>query len=265
MFLYAAENIRGWRQLAIGPGKKIKAEVASFYEEQIWHWIFNNWRPAYAMWGLTKDLMFLMMVRWMSISVKTWGFSWSVGLVAAKANMLKFISVGATAAAVPLLTLWVGLLLINPVIWFIELWQKQWGINILPPVACILTYKELSQWAALYKRRGTGEFEMIAGPMTNIPAYLHLKKERDAFGIYDEWQFHDLWIESGKGTIYHYAYGYTEMRLTFVGKVTRLGETLYVASENFPKWWTDTFWPGWEITHEEALAYTYTLHEDFKV
>lgn len=265
MFLYAAENIRGWRQLALGPGTKIKAEVSSFYDDQIWHWVINNWKPSLLAWGLTADLMHLMMVRWMAMSVKTWGFSWAVGLTAAKANMLNFISVGAAAVAVPLLTLWVGLMLINPIIWFIELWQKQWGINILPPQACILTYKESSWWGAIYKRPAPDQFWAIQGRPTNIPAYLHLKNERDAFGIYDEWQFHDLWIESGVGTVYHYAYNYDRMRLTHVGKVTRLEETRFIAAKDYPKWWTDNFPVGWEITPEEALAYSYTLHEDFEI
>lgn len=264
MFLYAAENIRGWRQLALGAGKEIKAEVASYWDDQIWHWIFNNWKPAYAMWGLTKDLMYLMMVRWMAINVKTWGFSNAVGFVAAKTSMLNFIKVGAAAAAVPLLVLWGGLLLIKPVIWFIELWRKQYGINILPLHACILTYKERSWWAALHKRPHEDLFGIVYGRPTNIPAYLHLKEERDAFGIYDEWQFHDLWLESGKGVIYHYAHGYDRMRLTFVSKVYRSGDVYYYSAKNFPKWWTDNFPVGWEITTMEALAYTHTLHEDFK-
>lgn len=215
------------------------------------------------MWGLTKDVMFLMMVRWMAINVKTWGFSWSVGLVAAKVNMLKFLSVGAASVAVPLLTLWAGILLIKPVIWFIELWRKQYGIVVLPPHACILTYKERSWWSAIYNRPDPDHFWAVQGRLTGIPAYLHLKNERDAFGIYDEWQFHDLWIESGKGTIYHYAYGYDRMRLTHVGKITRTEPDRFVSAKNFPAWWTDNFPVGWEITPEEALAYSYTLHEDF--
>ncbi|GAH35758.1 unnamed protein product, partial [marine sediment metagenome] len=118
-------------------------------------------------------------------------------------------------------------------------------------------------WAALYTRKHLDRFDIVQGRPTNIPAYLHLKEERDAYGIYDEWQFHDLWIETGKGTIYHHAYGYDRMRLTYVDKPYRIGPDRFAAIKNFPKWWTDNFSVGWEITPEEALAYSYTLHKDF--
>lgn len=264
MFLYAAENIRGWRQLALGAGIEIQPDVSSFYDEQIWKWIFNNWNPGYATWGLTKDLMYLMMVRWMSINVKTWGFSWATGFVAAKTSMINFLKVGAAATAVPLLTFWAGLMLIRPIIWFIDLWQKQWGINTLPPNACILKYQEQTWWCGLYKRPEEDLFYAVQGRETNIPAFLHLKDERDAFGIYDEWQFHDIWMETGKGTLYHYVYGYSEMRVTLVGKITRTEPDRFIAVKNYPKWWTDNYPVGWEITTEEALAYSDTLHEDFE-
>lgn len=265
MMLYKAENLRSWRQLALGPCKSVKVEVASFWVHEIERWVHINWTESYALWGLTKTVMQLLVMRWFFLYKSAWGFSSAVAFTAAKVNMLHFISTSAAASAVPALALWAGILLIEPVIALADLFMKHYGINVFPEHAAILRYKSRLWWAGVYSHPLSSVWHVYQGATIPVMNFLDWRNQYDAFGIHDEWHFHEMWLECGKGVLYHYGFGRTEMRTVFVGKAEKRMDLHYGYVQRALKPWPWNLPVGFRISRTEAIAYSTTLHEDFRV
>lgn len=125
--IYSLESIRGHRQPSLTPPTETQVVYTGFWMQEITNWIQIYWRPAFASWGLTKNLMFLMMAKWFYISKGTWGFSNAVALAAAKVNMLNWISTTAASTAIPLLGLWAGLVGLGLFFKFLDWLEGQLG------------------------------------------------------------------------------------------------------------------------------------------
>lgn len=265
MMLYKAENLRSWRQLALGPCRKVQIEYATIWDVEIHHWIDRNWAPHMDLYGLTREVMRLLIWRWAFTYKSAWGFSMGGSLTLAYAKMKAFISASAAAVAVPALTLWVGIMLIEPVIALADLFMKHYGINVLPEHAAILRYRERLWWAGVYSHPLSRVWHIIQGAEIPAAGFLELRRQYDIFGIHDEWHFHELWLECGKGVVYHYGFGRTEMRTVFVGKAEKRADLHYGYVQRALKPWPWSLPVGFRISRAEALAYSTTLHDDFKV
>lgn len=265
MFVYKAGTLVSWRQLAIGPGRWVTPTVDKAGVGLIEDWVFNNWRPEYAMWGLTKEIMTLMLMRWVAVARITWAFTTWNAFQGAVVNMKHFISVGASSVAVPLLSLWAGILMIEPVIMLIDLFSKRPGRNEMPAWAAVLRFKGRLWWASVFRHPTNDRWLLMQGPEVQARAFTIKRLGWQPPFIFDEFLFHELWLELGKGTVYHYAYGRIRWDITFVGMGTKAAEGWYWLSLDplLGQGWDLPV--GWSPEASDSIRYATTLHDDFQV
>lgn len=108
--IYSIEDIFAHRQPSLTNPTIKEIEYSGYWPDQITNWINSIYNPAWAMWGLSKEVMFLLTAKWFYVLEKTWGFGGDAAFVGAKANMLNFISQSASSVAVPFLSGWIALI-----------------------------------------------------------------------------------------------------------------------------------------------------------
>jgi len=263
-FVYSLETLFGDRWPSFSKPQQMNVEYTGFYPDAIRQWINNNWNPIWANWGLTKDIMFLLMCKWFYMYKYVKGFSSDVALAAAKVMMKNWISVAAAATAVPLLSLWAGLVGLGLFFGFLS-WLEGCGGYIRFNVGRIIIRKDTSLWwGGLIGRMSPKMYDFGVCSKTTFDSALH--HTAPGPGTYKTHWFDmsELWQTVDLGIIYNYIYQWSEVRCTFRGMAHRVGDR-HIRMKVNPS--QHAFWNkpiGWYTTLEQACAYTGQFTEYFR-
>lgn len=209
--IYSLETMWGLRQPSFSYPTETECDYTGFWMQEITNWITANWNPAWAAWGLTKNLMFLIMAKWFYISTGTWGFPNAVALAAAKVNMLNWISTSAAATAIPLLGLWASLVGLGLYFKFLIWLEGQQG-HVDFNVGRVIIRKDGVLWFGGLIARYTENMYDFA--MCRLTPFVSFTQRRIAgTGVYHENMFwpDGLWQTLTSRWPLHYVTGWTSL------------------------------------------------------
>jgi len=229
----------------------------------IQHWINIIWQPGWATWGLTKELMFFMTLKWYFVLKYTYGFSAAGSFAGAKVNMLNWISVGAGAVAVPLLSLWVGLIGLGFFFSFLE-WLEGYGGSVRFNPGRVIIRKGTEIWfGGLCRRPSAKMYDFAICSPSVFEGSIH--KVTPSPSPYKIHWFHlqDLWQTMSKGLIFYYVYNWTTVRCRFRGMGYKLpsNRLRMQVSESQHDYWDKPV--GWWQTNAESCAYLDDFDDHF--
>lgn len=253
--VYSLDSISAFRKPSLFEPVKTDIVYAGFWVDQIQIWVDTNWQPGYAVWGLTKQLMFLMTVKWFFVTQSSWGFGAAVAFEAAKANMLNFISTSASAVAVPALILWVGLIGIQVFFAFLDFIAGASG-HIDFNVGRVLIRKDSTVWfGGLVGRPSKDMYDFSICQLSPYDGVIRHKATRGWPYVQNWFENNDLWQTISRGLIFWYCYTWGSATAYLRGKGYRIGENLIRMNVNPSQ---HAFWNkpiGWWQSSTAACAY----------
>jgi len=226
-------------------------------------YIYDTWSRAWSEWGMTKSIMKLMLIYWMNLYKATWGFGSNIAWTAAKARFVHFMATSAAAVAVPVLTLWVGVMGIGLFYAFLDFLEGQSGHNHFAPGRLILRYNERLWWGGVLGHPARRHW--VVARCKEIGA-VPFHEKRNVFGPdgrTDWWFFEDTWVTLSARLLFWYVYTMSQARLRFVGLAHSRGFGYYDlrTSPDYREPWD---WPiGWGIREFDACEFVGDLDEKF--
>lgn len=261
--VYSLETIFAHRQPSLFEPTKTECDYTGFWMDEIRTWIFNNWSPAWAAWGLTKDLMFVMMAKWFYVARGTWGFGSAVALASAKANMTAWISASAAAVAVPLLGLWLGLVGMQFYYAFTS-WLEPQGGSIRFTTGRVIIRKDSTVWWGGLVGRPSKKFYDFA--ICGLSPYEgNTRSVTPAGHPYKlNWFYSsELWQTASHHLVFWYVYTWKTIRSRLRGKGYKIRNNRIRMEVNPSQhdYWQKPI--GWSQSNSDACAYLNQFDEHF--
>lgn len=249
------------RQPTILPPVEKEIEYSGFYYDQIILWIQANWNPAWAEWGLTKEIMKLMMMKWFYIYAYTKGLGADVALQGAKTMMLHWISQGASSCAVPALGLWAGIIALGLYFDLIEWLEGHTAFISFNKGRVLIWQNGQLWWGGLIARPTQKMYEFWKCRLTDFHAYRWVLTPGYTFAqltwLYIEELFQTKWPR----WLMWYVYTWQEIKCRFRGYCYTVSPAV-VRLECEPsqqKYWDKPV--GWYQTIEPACNYLYIFDD----
>jgi len=262
--IYSLESMRAHRQPSLTAPTITECTPFGFWPDEIVKWIDIVWNPQWAEWGLTKQLMFWLTIKWYYIAKGTWGFGSAGAFAAAKVNMINWISVSAGAVAVPLLGLWVGLVGLGVFFNFLEWLEGHSGhVNFNPGRVIIRKGTEI-WFGGLCRRPSEKMYDFAVCSPTVFEGSIH-KVIYSPSPYKLHWFFlQDLWQTSGYSFPWWYVYTWTTVRCRFRGMGYKLpsNRLRMQVSESQHDYWNKSV--GWWQTNEASCAYVNEFDDHFE-
>lgn len=179
-------------------------------------WVLHRWHPGLLEWRLTFEVMVLMVRAWTYRLKLAWGFSWELARQGAQANMLNFISTQAAAVAVPLLSLWGGLIAMALYYKFVDFFDKQSGSWTFKPQRCLMSYKQKFWFGSVIRHPEKGEWDIERTFPVMDPLRTEYRDVGGAQSLLDFWNFQRLWETIGKGPVFWHVFYMEQAKLDYV-------------------------------------------------
>lgn len=262
--IYSLETLWGHRVPSFSKPELKQVETAGYYPDAIRDWINIVWNPQWAEWGLTKDLMFYMTIKWFYIWLWSKGFSSAISFTAAKANMLAWISSSAGAVAVPALTLWGGIIMLGLVFAVIDWLEGESGFTYFNPGRIIIRRGHRIWWGGLVGRMSHKMYDIGVCGQSPFEGTVHTETPAAHPYRINWFDIAELWQTADYGIIYNYIYNWTQLRCRFRGMAYQIAPKLIrmQVKESQHDFWNKPV--GWNITLEEACAYVGQIHDYFR-
>lgn len=262
--IYSLETLWGHRTPSFSKPELKPVEYAGFYPDAIQTWVNNTYLPGWALWGFTKTLMFLMTCKWFYILTWSKGLPASVALIGAKANMLAWISASAASVAVPVLSLWGGIIMLGFVFGFLS-WLEGCGGHLdFTPGRIIIRRGHRIWWGGLVGRMSHKMYDIGVCGQSPFEGTIH----QETFAPHPyriNWFYIDeLWQTADEGLIYSHIFDWKTLRCRFRGMAYQVAPQLIRmrVKESQHNFWKKPI--GWNITLEESCAYVGQIHDYFR-
>lgn len=262
--VYSLETIWGHKQPSFSKPTYNECTQYGYWPDFLWDWINAIWDTRWLDWGLTKQLMFWMTIKWFYIYKYTMGMSSAVAATFAKAHMLDWIAASAAAVAVPLLTLWVGIIALGFYFGFTSWLEGCSGhINFNP--GRVLVRKGIDLWwGGLEGRPSPKMYDIAICGVSPFPGNVHkMTPAPHPYKIHWFWT-NRLWQTVDLGIIYNNIFTWKVVRCRFRGMGYRIAPDLIrmQVSESQHAFWNKPI--GWSQSFEAACAYTGQIHDYFR-
>ena len=262
--VYSLETLWGHRQPSFSKPRLKEVETAGFYPDAIRDWINLVWNPRWAKWGLTKQLMFMMTIKYFYVCKWTWGFAGSGCFVLAKAWMLNWISASAASVAFPILGGWVGIIMLGLVFGFLSWLEGCDGHLDFNVGRIVIRRGSRLWWGGLVGRMSHKMYDFGVCGVTPFEGCTHdYTPAPHPYKI--NWFFiNKLWQTADEGIIYSHIYSWQQLRCRFRGFAFQAAPNLIrmQVKESQHAFWNKPI--GWNITLEEACAYVGQIHDYFR-
>lgn len=254
--IYSLEILWGKRIPCLLPPSQEEVNAGGFWENEILNWINNNWNPAWAMWGLSKNLMFILMTKWFCIWKSTWGAGGAVAFAAAKVNMMHFVGRQAACVAAPLLGLWAGLIGLGLFFAFVEWLEGQRGHISFTRGRVLIRKRDSLWWGNLVRRPSTQMYDFVAcSPVPFESWWWHITADTPTYQLH--WlYFSKLWQSVSRRLLWYYIYTWDTIRCRYRGLAYSIGWNtwrLQCPPSQREYWGHDV---GWYIVPAEGCLYT---------
>lgn len=262
--IYSLETLWGHRQPSFSKPELKQVEYAGFYPDAIRDWINLIWNPRWTSWGLTKDLMFMLTIRYFYICKWTWGFGGAGCFTFAKAWMLNWISATAASVAVPILGLWLGIIGIGLVFGFLS-WLEGCDGHLNFNVGRIIIRRgHRIWWGGLVGRMSHKMYDIGVCGQTPFEGCLHHETPAPYPYRINWFDINKLWQTADRGIIYSHIYSWKQLRCRFRGMAYQIAPQLVRmrVKESQHDFWKKPI--GWNITLEQACAYVGQIHDYFR-
>lgn len=179
-------------------------------------WVHHRWTPSLLTWGLSFEVMVLMMKAWTYKLKLAWGFSWATAVAGAKANMTAYISTGAAAVAVPFLTLWGGLISLALYYRFVDFLEGYTGSWTFKPQRCLMAYEERFWFGTVIRHPELGMWDVERVFPEMEPMRMEFRDVGGKQSLLDFWHFEQLWETIGEGWVFWYVFYMNQAKLDYV-------------------------------------------------
>jgi len=262
--VYSLETIWAHRQPSLTAPTLTECSTFGFWPDEIQKWVNIFWNPQWAEWGLTKQLMFWMTIKWFYVYKATWGFGSAGAFAAAKANMLNWISVSAGAVAVPLLSLWGGLIGLKFYYAFTEWLEGQSGHVNFTRGRIIIRKDTTLWWGGLSCRPSKKMYDFTICGLAPFDGTVH-KVTPAPYPYKINWFFLDeLWQTWTSKLLWYYVYTWRTVRCRFRGVGYLIGgnRLRMEVSESQHDFWQKPV--GWYQSGSEACTYLGQFDDHFE-
>lgn len=262
--VYSLETLWAHRQPSLTAPKLTKVWNEGLIYEEIIHWINIVWRPDWFAWGLTKDLMFFMTLKWYFINKYTWGFDAIGSFRLAKLAMLDWIKMSAAAVAVPALTLWGGIIALGFFFAFLE-WLEGVGGSVSFTTGRVVIRKGTTLWwGGLICRPSKKFYDFTICGLTPFDGTIH-KVTPAPYPYKINWFFmNELWQTWSSRLLWYYVYTWRTCRCRFRGVGYLIGgnRLRMQVSESQHDYWQKPV--GWYQSGSDACAYLGQFDDHFE-
>lgn len=261
--IYSCETLYAFRQPSLTAPTIVQANYFDEWPQHIFHWVQDEYKPKYLEWGLTKQLMWYMTVHYWYIWRYTRGLMPVAAFNAAKTSMLTWISASAAAVAVPLLTLWVGLIGLGLVFAILAWLEGRSGHIDFNPGRIVIRKGNKLWWGGLVGRPHYKMYDFAICELSPFEGLIH--KETSAPHPYrtNVFYFNDLWQTTSRKLLWWYIYNWSYLRTTFRGNGYLIGPNLIrmCVKESQHKFWNIPV--GWERSAPGACFYLLNFDDYF--
>lgn len=261
--IYSLETLWAHRQPSLTSPTLTPVQYTGFWPDAIMTWVTNNWKPSMLLWGLTKQVMFYMMLKWYYINLGTWGFGGEASFFWAKKTMIYFISSHATAVAVPMLTLWGGIVALGLFFAFLE-WLEGIGGSVSFTRGRVIIRKDTTLWwGGLSCRPSKKMYDFTVCGLTPFDGTIH-KVTPAPYPYKINWFYmNELWQTASRYLLWYYVYTWRTCRCRFRGMGYRIGgnRLRMRVSESQHDFWQKPV--GWYQGGAEACAYLGQFDDHF--
>lgn len=225
--VYSLETIWAQRTPSLTPPYQAEVEKTGYWPDLIWQWVENNWDPSMTLWGMTKEVMFLMMLKWFHVAKFTWGFGNSVAYTSAIVNMQNFLSKSAAAVAVPALALWVGVMGLGLFFRIYEWLQGRSGSVSFNKGRVLLRKKDSIFWGGLVSRPSKKMYDFTECSPADFGSYTwRITPDRLQYQLH--WLYlHGLWQTVDKRLLWWYIYTWKTIKCRYRGTAYAVGTGIY--------------------------------------
>ena len=262
--IYSLEEIWGYKKPTLLPPETKTWDTAGFYPDQIRDWIQMNWKPMYEMWGLSKDLMFLMMLKWWYVYKYIKGFSSDLALTAAKALMNNFIAEGAAEVAVPILSTWVFCICYGVYVDFMDYWEGVEGLVSFTRGRVLIRTKQGLFWGSIMSRESKKLYSFKIAKDTGWGSY-RWQFEPDTPAYIANWLYlNQFWTTILQGIVFWNVYSWDTIRCRHRGAAYMVDQNTYwmeCPPSQVDYWGHDI---GWQNPDPYDLYYYNLLEEHFQ-
>lgn len=179
-------------------------------------WVLHRWHPGLLEWGLTFEVMVAMTKAYAYQLKLAYGFSWDLALVGAKANMLNFISTQAAAVAIPVLTLWGGVVLLALYYKTVDFLGRQAGSWTFKSQRCVMAYGDNFWFGSVIRHPEEGMWDVERAFPVNAPLRNEHRDVGGEHSLLDFWDFNELWEGLGVSLLFWHIYYMKQARLNYV-------------------------------------------------
>lgn len=253
--IYSLDWIGAHRQPSLTAPEKTVCDATGFWPDEIVKWINIVWNPQWAAWGLTKQLMFWMSLKWFYVYKYTHGMSSAVAFTGSKTMMMHWISTSAAAVAVPLLSLWGGLIGLTFYFKFLS-WLDGYSGTVSFTTGRVLIRKDTTiWWGGLSCRPSEKMYDFTVCGLAPFDGTIH--KVIPAAYPYkiNFFHFDELWQTVSSRLLWYYVYTWQQCRCRFRGMGYRIGgnRLRMRVSESQHDFWQKPV--GWYQVGSDACAY----------
>lgn len=253
--VYSCETLWAHRQPSFVEPTVIYANYFDEWPQHIKHWVNEEYKPGYLEWGLTKQLMWYLTVRFWYIWHYTRGLMPVAAFEAAKAQMLVWISTSAAAVAVPILTLWVGLIAIAGVFAFLA-WLEGRTVHLnFNPGRVVIRKGGTLWWGGLIGRPSHKMYDFAICQLSAFEGLIH-KQTAETGQYHLNWfYFNGLWQTASLKLLFWYVYTYDLLKCWFRGNAYKIGPNVIrmQVAESQHTYWNVPI--GWERAAPGACHY----------
>lgn len=262
--VYSLETLWAHRQPSLTQPTYEKCEYAGFWPDQIWTWVKIYWNPSFGEWGLSKMLMFWMTIKWFYVFRSTWGMSSAVAFSMAKAKMLAWISTSAGAVAVPMLSLWMGLVALGFYFSFLEWLEGVGGSVSFTTGRVVIRAGKYFYWGGLVGRPSKKFYDFAVCGLAPFDGTIHKVISAPYPYKINFFFMQELWQSLDERLAWWYIYTWRTCRCRFRGKAYNLpgGRIRMQVSESQHKYWDKPI--GWYQSNSAACAYLAQFHDHFE-
>lgn len=255
MKLYELEWFTLYKQPALTAPKESVLVPAAFWENEISHWVKLIWQPGWGAWFLTPALMRLMMGKWFVALKYGRGLPSGAAFAGAKVNMMNWISTQVAAEAVPLLTLWGGVVMLGVTFSFLSWLEGSTATIWFRPGRFIMRYEERLWWAGLMGRPEEKVYYCYRGPELPLHTFFHQRIDQIGIPDMDFFHFTELWQTVHEKLLHWDVLSWTTAKARFIGVGHERGGGMW----NF---WPSEYWKrywgvpvGWGLKEADAIGW----------
>lgn len=262
--IYSLEWISAHRQPSLAPPTEKQVEFAGFWPDQIWNWVLNNYNPAWAIWGMSKDLMFLLTLKWFHALAYTKGFPLAVAFAGAKTNFMAFISAQASAVAAPAFGFWLGLIGMDMYFSFLVWLEGVKGFVTFTKGRVLIRTQYNLSWGNLVARPSTKMFDFYACASLACKSWQwYIIPDRQTYQLHFLF-FNELWQTAAQKLLWWYVYSWQQARCRWRGYAYKADTDLFrmQCSEGQRQYWDVPV--GYTLGVGTACSYLFNFHDYFQ-